>query len=305
MNWDADEGDAAIADAAVQKLRGIWRAVCNHMVMARCDTIGRAQGDSCHLPATRSGIPRRSSFTPMTRRHSTDIANLRAGKSRIIVCVDMLGEGFDLPQLKIAAIHDTHKSLAVLLQFTGRFTRTAGNDIGDATVIANVADQRVSDALDRLYSEDADWNVLLSEFSSKATREHAALVEFLAQSKNLCPPDDEGDSPTIARSLLRPGFSAVVFRCEAFRPNNFRRGSENVPSYPSAWLHQASSTLYFVTRTEPHVRWSRSKQLRDRQWDLFVLHYDPSQKLLYLHSSDNELTARRACPCSRRDKRCG
>lgn len=282
---DADEGDAAIADAAVQKLRGDLASGCNHMVMARCDTIGRAQ--AIHAIYQRLA----PEYTPKLI-HSDDpptlddIANLRAGKSRIIVCVDMLGEGFDLPQLKIAAIHDTHKSLAVLLQFTGRFTRTAGNDIGDATVIANVADQRVSDALDRLYSEDADWNVLLSEFSSKATREHAALVEFLAQSKNLCPPDDEGDSPTIARSLLRPGFSAVVFRCEAFRPNNFPKGLGERAIVPSAWLHQASSTLYFVTRTEPHVRWSRSKQLRDRQWDLFVLHYDPSQKLLYLHSSD-------------------
>ncbi|WP_346763412.1 hypothetical protein [Escherichia sp. E4694] len=35
----------------------------------------------------------------------------------------MLGEGYDLPNLKIAALHDHHKSLAVTLQFIGRFTR--------------------------------------------------------------------------------------------------------------------------------------------------------------------------------------
>jgi superfamily II DNA or RNA helicase len=35
-----------------------------------------------------------------------------ANGSRIVVCVDMLGEGVDLPNLKIAALHDTHKSLA-------------------------------------------------------------------------------------------------------------------------------------------------------------------------------------------------
>ena len=145
----------------------------NHMVMARCDTIGRATTiHALYQRLAPEHAPKLvHSDDPPTPE---DIANLRAEKSRIIVCVDMLGEGFDLPQLKIAAIHDTHKSLAVLLQFTGRFTRTAGNDIGDATVIANIADQRVSEALDRLYSEDADWNSLLSEFSSKATREHAA-----------------------------------------------------------------------------------------------------------------------------------
>ncbi len=49
------------------------------------------------------------------------IDKLRSRQSRVIVCVDMLGEGFDLPQLKIAALHDIHKSLAVTIQFIGRF----------------------------------------------------------------------------------------------------------------------------------------------------------------------------------------
>jgi superfamily II DNA or RNA helicase len=282
---DADQGDAAIAAAAVRRLREDLAGGHSHMLMARCETIDRAK--TLHALykqlAPEYGPKLVSSDDPPT---AEDIANLRAGKSRIIVCVDMLGEGFDLPQLKIAAIHDTHKSLAVLLQFTGRFTRTAGSDIGDATVIANIADQRVSDALDRLYSEDADWNSLLSEFSSKAAREHAALIDFLARSKSLCQPDEEGTSPSIARSLLQPAFSAVVFRCEVFRPKNFPKGLTERVTVPAAWLHQDSQTLYFVTRHEPQVRWSRSKQLRNRQWDLFVLHYDPSEKLLYLHSSD-------------------
>jgi superfamily II DNA or RNA helicase len=51
------------------------------------------------------------------------LAALRRFESRIIVCVDMLGEGFDLPELKIAGLHDPHKSIAVTIQFVGRFTR--------------------------------------------------------------------------------------------------------------------------------------------------------------------------------------
>jgi hypothetical protein len=282
---DADEGDKAIADAAVRKLRDDLVKGRNHTIMARCETIGRAR--ALHalyetLAPEHSPMLVHSEEPPSAE----DMAKLRAGKTRIIVCVDMLGEGFDLPQLKIAAIHDTHKSLAVLLQFTGRFTRTAGPDIGDATVIANIADQAVSDALDRLYSEDADWNSLLSEFSSKATLEHAALVDFLSHSRNLGPADGEHDGSAIARNLLRPGFSAVVFRSEVFRPKNFPKGLDVGAVVPAAWLHEGSRTLYFVTRSEPQVRWSRSKQLRDRQWHLFVLHYEPSEKLLFIHSSD-------------------
>ena len=50
----------------------------------------------------------------------------------------MLGEGIDIPSLKVAAVHDTHKSLAVLLQFVGRFTRIGDANLGYASVIAKM-----------------------------------------------------------------------------------------------------------------------------------------------------------------------
>ena len=66
-----------------------------------------------------------------------------------MVCVDMLGEGFDLPELKIAAFHDIRKTLAVTLQLAGRFTRKRP-DLGNATFIANTADVNVQDELRNL-----------------------------------------------------------------------------------------------------------------------------------------------------------
>src|SRR5205807_6230356 len=102
------------------------------------------------------------------RRASMQMLNDR--KTRVVVCVDMLGEGFDLPELKIAALHDVHKSLAVTLQFTGRFTRDQAN-VGDATIVANVADARVEEALEALYGEDPDWNLLLRQLTEEAAGE--------------------------------------------------------------------------------------------------------------------------------------
>lgn len=37
------------------------------------------------------------------------VKRLRAGESRAVAVVDMLGEGFDLPRLRIAAYHDKHR----------------------------------------------------------------------------------------------------------------------------------------------------------------------------------------------------
>lgn len=284
--WELDDAraDRSIAEAAIAKLRSDLQEQRNHLVMARCESIARAE--------TVHGIYQAIApeFSPVLVHSEAPTANadlerLKRAESRIVVCVDMLGEGFDLPQLKIAAIHDTHKSLAVLLQFAGRFTRTAGPDIGDATAIANIARQEVSSALERLYSEDADWNHLLSEASSQAVREHTELIDFLNESARL----DEGESEEaipIASALLRPKFSFAAYRTAIFRAKAFFHAIAKNQQVMAAWLNERSGTLYFVTRSLAPVQWSRSKEILDRQWDLFIVHHDPTRGLLYIHSSD-------------------
>jgi len=64
------------------------------------------------------------------------IEQLTTGELDGIICVNMLGEGFNFPSLKIAAIHSPHRSLSVTLQFIGRFARTAGENLGPATFLA-------------------------------------------------------------------------------------------------------------------------------------------------------------------------
>lgn len=283
--YEVDEvkGEVDIATAAITKLRDDLGKGFDHLVMARCDNITRATSiheiysriapDLSPVVVHSDGGDIKGALDKVMRR-----------ESRIVVCVDMLGEGFDLPQLKIAAVHDTHKSLAVLLQFTGRFTRSAGNNIGDATVIANIANPGVSLALERLYSEDADWNYLLSEFSSNAAQTHAALVDFLNESEKLG--DDDHDEVEISHHLLRPALSTLVYKASSFNPENFHTAIAKTVNVHRVWVHRESNTLYFVTRIDPSLQWTRSQELRDRQWDLFVLHYNEEQKLLYLASSD-------------------
>lgn len=286
---DADDADRTIAQCAVDRLRSDLAAGLDHRVMARCATKQRAE--QVHGLYQQIG----GEFAPVlvhsdTKDTSESLARLRSGQSRIVVCVDMLGEGFDLPELKIAAIHDSHKSLAVLLQFTGRFTRAAGPQIGDATVIANIADVDVSTALERLYSEDADWNHLLSEYSSQAVQEHSELIEFLNNSERLDDQADDDDRVEISHHLLRPKISTVVYGTSIFQPKKFHEGLATSVDVQQVWLHQKSRTLYFVARSEPSVGWTRSRELRDRLWDLFVLHHDAARDLLYLHSSDTSST---------------
>lgn len=282
---DEDRGDRAIAERAVAKLREDIANGYDHLIMARCENIRRATA----MQVIYAEIA--ADFNPVIIHSegidvSAALGRIGNRDSRIVVCVDMLGEGFDLPQLKIAAIHDTHKSLAVLLQFTGRFTRVADNAIGDATVIANIANADVSVALERLYSEDADWNKLLSEFSSEAAQTHAALINFLNNSEPLTDEEDDDYDSEISHHLLRPAYSTLIYKASVFTPENFFTAIPKGTNVHRVWLHRESNTLYFVTRMDPSLQWTRSQELRDRQWDLFILHYNEEQQLLYLISSD-------------------
>lgn len=278
------QADQAIAEVAVQRLREDLRAGYDHLLMARCESIGRAEVVE---QIYRVLAPDLEPVLIHSESRGTDtrVEDLKAGRSKIVICVNMLGEGFDLPSLKVAAVHDMHRSLAILLQFTGRFTRVAGQNIGNATVVANIADSRVSGALERLYSEDADWNKLLSELSSEAAQGHAELIEFLQSSRRLDKPAD--DDVSISHKLLRPIFSTVVYRAEQFLPTRFYSGLGKGRHVHAVWLHEKTSTLYFVTRNEPRVRWLQSKEVRDREWALFVLHYDENSRLLFLSSTDH------------------
>ncbi len=282
---DGKDADYAISRKAVEQLKADLDAGFDHILMARCGRISRAEQI---LNTYQKLCPQYNpvlvhSENPDAYKH---LENLFSGKSRVVVCVEMLGEGFDLPQLKIAAVHDTHKSLAILLQFTGRFTRTASRNIGDATVIANIADQEVSAGLERLYSEDADWNYLLAEFSSNAAREHKELVEFLSQSAPLAEHYDQKGQVSLSPSLFRPKFSAVAYRATEFNASRFYNAISDSTEVHNAWLHAVSNTLYFVTKSEPPVQWTRAKSVHDREWHLFVVHYDSDLHLLFIHSSD-------------------
>lgn len=200
---------------------------------------------------------------PASQRRET-MTSIQAGASLIIVCVNMLGEGFDLPQLKIAALHDMHKSLAITLQFLGRFVRTGGNDLGSATVIANLADARVDNAIRDLYSEDADWNMVVRTLAEGATQEHIKNVEFFDSFEDI--PEE------IPLQNILPKMTTVVFRieCASWNP---QKASEVIsggklaagPSYS-----QSNNVMWYVTRDDTPVEWGNLRQLRNVNWNLFV-----------------------------------
>lgn len=251
-----------------------------HLVMARAENVGRAT-TLFHQYATE--FPEFSpvlihSGLPKTIREKS-LARLIAGECRIAVCVDMLGEGFDLPDLKIAALHDKQKSEAVTFQFVGRFTRTRA-DLGDATVIANITGSDVKESLRPLYSQDADWNRVLSVVGSARTAKEVRREEVFA-----------GFSEAPERfplETLMPRMSTVVYKttCRDWSPHVVEDLFEPGSIVEGPHINVAERLMIFVRRDEERLRWTSVKVPKNREYNLFMIHWDGDRQLLFINSSN-------------------
>ncbi|MDR4484114.1 MAG: DEAD/DEAH box helicase family protein [Nitrospirales bacterium] len=281
VEFNLHRSDEAIARKAIAQLR--VDAERGHILMARVGNVKRAN----EVFALYNQYPE---FNPVQLH--TGIKSLRqreeirrkiiTGESRIVVCVDMLGEGFDLPQLKIAAFHDIRKTLAVTLQLAGRFTR-ARPELGDATFIANTADVNVQDELRKLYSRDPDWNSLLPQLSDRMVGEQVSLQEFLRGFTEF--------TKEIPLKNVRPATSAVVYRtmCAAWTPENFRAGipSLNTCAQVHETINHANHTLVIVTARQMPLAWTNIDSVYNWEWELYVVIWSPEQSLLFINSSSN------------------
>lgn len=207
---------------------------------------------------------------------------LLAGETRIVICVDMLGEGFDLPELKIAAFHDIKKSPTVTIQLAGRFTR-ARPDLGDATFIANVGDEEVRSELKKLYTREPDWNFLLPQLSEELIQEQLDLNK-LAEGFNRFPRE-------IPIQSLNPALSTVIYKtkCDEWTPDNFLAGLIGVDSFEKMFhdINEENRTLIIVTVRKVEVKWTKIDGIFNWAWDLYVVFWDKEQSLLFINNANN------------------
>lgn len=277
------EPDRAIAEAAVARLREDRQQGFDHVLMARVSTIKRtAQILEIYEEIASDLGPRaiHSDLKAPERREALDA--LQSRDTRIIVCVDMLGEGFDLPALKIAALHTPHKSLAVTLQFIGRFARVASDKkLGKASVFVGRPDLAPGHGLRPLFAEDADWNKLISDLSEDSSKAEEEASEF-----------EEGfgsqpDEVTI-RSLA-PKMSTVVYRtsCDDWNPNAVLDvyPLETLLSQPLP-VNPVARVAWFVVKSEEAVRWGHLAEVTETAYVLFVVYWNKEDGLLYINVSD-------------------
>jgi len=281
--------NVAIASEAVRILREDLKAGYDHRIMARVEGIDmidkvleiyRALAPDLNPVKVHSGTGR----AEPNRQALKALRGEAEQNSFIVVCANMLGEGYDLPQLKVAAIHENHKSLAVFLQFIGRFTRRA-IPVGDAAVVLNVADAKAEKALEELYAQGADWDKIISRLSEDKVEEEIRLQDVIEDLKR---------QGSLASQLslwnLTPSLSTQIIKtkCENWSPLNYK---DAFPTSALLWhaFGELSDTLIVIGYFETKVKWGRYEAVRDANYGLLVAHWDKEQGILFANASDFEL----------------
>jgi len=273
--------DEIIAKKAEQVFREDTAAGFKHLLFVRTDSKTRSEElDDLYKACT--GLNLRLIHSGHSSRHiRRTIRDLRAGDLDGIICVNMLGEGFDLPNLKIAAIHSPHRTLGVTLQFVGRFARTNSPDIGSAKFIAVPSEIKIE--TQKLYQEGAVWQEIILGLGEERVRREIDLREKL--DSFVTAQDETSEGEDISLYALTPYKHVKIYRID---------GTVNIDAVielddPFSMVHREVSrdlnTSVFITKEVRHPRWARTDLFSRTEYDIFVVTYHTETNLLFICSS--------------------
>lgn len=275
---DSPNKDLAIAIEAEKVFNKDKEAGLRHFMMVRTETKDEAENLKL-LYSEKTSL--RLKKVDSTLSYSTikkTIEKLRAGELDGIICVDMLGEGFDFPNLKIAAIHSPKKSLANTLQFIGRFARTNADDIGEAKFLAIPNDIIIGKK--KLYEEGAVWNDIIKNLSEERIEEEDEI-------KNVVDSFEKKAATTFKDNIsfynLNPYRHVKIYKSEGVNLDaKIEINGLNMIYTAKSHEHNA---VVFIFREIQKPKWIASDDLVDINHFFLLVFYDVKTKLLFIHSS--------------------
>lgn len=197
-----------------------------------------------------------------------------------IICVDMMAEGFDFPNLKIAVIHGAHKSLATTLQFIGRFARTNINKkIGGASFIA-LKDEEFIMENKKLFSADAVWQDIIIDLSEGQINKDLQEQNYY---KNYTPKNSLLNNREFSLQSIRTNFHAKIYYTTSFSGNmNFPNLGFKIENHE---YNTENQTIVVIASEKKLPRWSTGEGVYyNKEYIAFIIHYQKKNNLLFINS---------------------
>jgi superfamily II DNA or RNA helicase len=277
-----DKADQAICETAVARLREDISAGYQHALMARTSTKERAREVFSLYRDRHADLKPVMIYSGMKMADKEKAkSSLLNGSSKVVVCVNMLGEGFDYAPLKVAAIHDPHKSLPITLQFIGRFTRTGDRTIGDASVVANIADPAMQANVSSLYSQDADWDSIIRGSYENAVGHEVEFQRFI---NSFIFDGIEGFS---VRNI-RPKFSAYVYSVSGDVGFDRLKAKFNDGTVYRLAINEVARVAVIIHKQNLAVEWGRILELVNTNYICHCLYHDEKNGLVFIFTSGGD-----------------
>lgn len=282
VNAEAGD-DAAIARECERVFRSEPEDVV-HYVMVRTDSKKRAN-ELFEIYRNNTALRLKLIHSSLSAKTVEDaLVDLRNGLLDGIICVDMLGEGFDFPNLKIAAIHSPHKSLAATLQFIGRFTRTNADNITHAKFLAIPAEIEIEKQY--LYRTNSIWRELIIEMSESRIEAEVTFREMI-EGFQIHEDDTAEEYEELSLTSIEPFYHVKIyainrgeFQCDRtidFAPFGLEiiHREDNIDENMSVLVLQEINT----------PKWSKSNILQDVSNHLIIVYFDNDSSLLFINST--------------------
>jgi len=248
-----------------------------HYIMARANTKSRG-GELEDIYKKNTNLRMKRIDSSMTSKRIDEvIIMLKEGKLDGVICVDMLGEGFDFPNLKIAAIHDPHKSLAYTLQFIGRFARTNADNIGMAKFLA-VPDEELAIENKKLYASDACWQEMIIDLSEGTNTREENKKKFFRRFETT----SDTDLDTVPIQSINLSGHARIYSVDSFDVDACFPQECNVDS--RIYRNKSDNTVIGIGVIYDSPRWLKSEFKINKEYVLYIVHYQKDTGYMFIYS---------------------
>jgi len=290
LEFNQQLADEKIAQTAVGLLIEDRKKGYDHLLMARVDKKEEAERIYNEIYSKYTDLNPvfiHSGIKSVVERKAI-LERIKNGSHKIVICVDMLGEGFDLPQLKICAMHDLHKNITTSFQFFGRFTRESNLKLGNAKIVANITDTKLKGTLRKLYQKDSDWDSIICHANEN-------VIQGIVEEENFFKNFSEVEIPNkIPFRNITPAMSTVVFK---LYDSNIKWTPDNHSKYfPESTYetvtveHEEEDLQIIIAKKTKPVDWGRIDDLVNCEYDLYLIYLNREKKLLFINSSNNGST---------------
>jgi superfamily II DNA or RNA helicase len=285
--------DVVIAQKTEEIFRQDRAAGLAHVVMVRTDSKTRAeelkkiyeQSTGLRLQLIHSGHS--AAFVKRTIEHLREgtVLDGTAPATALdgIVCVNMMGEGFDFPFLKIAAIHAPHQSLAVTLQFIGRFARTSARNIGEASFVA--VPEEIGGEAEELFHEGAVWSEIVPNLSEARVAHEQHVREVIETFKKVKAHREEESDLEFELGTIKPFCHVKVFKVDDFA------GFDSIPRVPKNFniiqydINEDHHCSILLLKEQIRPRWTDYEELSKVEYDFVLTFHNEASGHLFICSS--------------------